>query len=139
MNTATKASIVMLLSSMVLHSQTIVPGVNGPVYALKAYRYQIVNGSQCSPSGLILFVGGNFTQAGNVSVHNVARWDEGVGWSSLGTGVDGTVYTIQTTPGVVSPTPDVYVGGRFTYANGSLLCNNVAKWSTSTSQWSAFN
>ena len=43
-----------------------------------------------------LIVGGNFNQAGSVSVRNIARWD-GTNWYSLGSGlgnIDGRVYSL---------------------------------------------
>ena len=37
-------------------------------------------------SGATLYVGGNFTYAGDVLVNNIAAWN-GTGWSALGSGV----------------------------------------------------
>ena len=44
-----------------------------------------------------LYVGGYFTQAGGVTVNNIAKWD-GAKWSALGAGVDGRVDAIVLDP-----------------------------------------
>lgn len=56
-----------------------------------------------------LYVGGNFTTAGGVTVSNVAKWD-GANWSALGTGV--------AAPGVVFALACDKVGNL--YAGGEL-------------------
>ncbi len=73
-----------------------------------------------------IYIGGTFTLAGNVAVNNIAKWD-GTSWSSLGTGLNGSVSSIK-----VSGT-DVYVGGWFTTAGGTPA-NYIAKWNGSS--WS---
>src|SRR5207237_6392188 len=75
------------------------PGTNGIVYAIAV-------------SGSDVYVGGNFTTAGGVSAHYIAKWN-GSTWSALGNGMDGTnpyVYAIAISGS------DVYVGGNFTFA-----------------------
>lgn len=74
-----------------------------------------------------LYVGGQFTQAGGVSANYVAKWD-GTSWSSLGSGVGGTVFALAAIGS------DLYVGGGFTTA-GSVAVNNIAKWDGTS--WSA--
>lgn len=71
-----------------------------------------------------LYVGGEITRAGEVPVHNVARWD-GTRWWPLGTGtaegVSGNVSTL------VTYGRDVYVGGSFSTAGG-VRAWGFAKW-----------
>jgi RHS repeat-associated protein len=71
-----------------------------------------------------LYVGGNFTNAGGVSVRNIARWD-GTRWWPLtfGTnnGVNGQIEA------VAAHGRDIYVGGSFTEAGG-VPAWRVAKW-----------
>ena len=80
-----------------------------------------------------VFAGGNFTGAGAGGVANtnrIAMWN-GTTWSALGTGfADGLVNAIATIG------TDVYVGGTFTLA-GALPVSRIAKWTSSTSSWSA--
>ncbi|NTV45943.1 MAG: T9SS type A sorting domain-containing protein, partial [Chlorobiales bacterium] len=74
-----------------------------------------------------VYAGGQFSTAGGIPASNVAKWN-GTIWSSLGTGLNGTVNAIA-----VSGT-DVYIGGSFTTAGG-LPASRIAKWDGST--WSA--
>jgi len=60
-----------------------------------------------------IYVGGTFSQIGDLQVNNIAKWD-GKKWNSLGEGLDTTVRTI-----IISGS-DVYAGGTFT--------NYVSKW-----------
>ena len=92
-------------------------GVNGIVRALYA-------GSTAGDSGL--YVGGDFTTAGGITVNYVARWD-GSSWAPLtdsstaGIGTDNSVYAL------ISDNSDLYVGGNFINA-GSQGINYIAKW-----------
>jgi len=84
-------------------------------------------------SGSDVYVGGSFTNALNfpgvpMAVNNVAHWNSGSGWSSLGSGVNGTVSALAVSGG------NVYVGGSFTTAGGSPA-NRIAVWNGSN--WSA--
>jgi hypothetical protein len=88
-------------------------GVDGPVYALAL-------------AGREIYIGGNFTKAGEVSANNVARWD-GNNWHALGNGIPHTgataiVYTLAVTAG-----GKLYAGGQFATA-GNGNANNVAVW-----------
>ncbi len=90
-------------------------GVSSTVFALE-------NGA----SGTV-YVGGNFTQAGNVSTNRVARYNPQTNtWTALGTqsnnGVNGKVEALTATS-----TGTVYVGGEFTQAGGSTS-NNFARY-----------
>ncbi len=72
-----------------------------------------------------LFVGGNFTLAGDSVVNHTALWN-GSAWNRMGAGVNDDVFThciFQDT---------LYIGGRFTQANG-MPASRVAKWNGS--QW----
>jgi hypothetical protein len=91
-----------------------------------------------------LFIGGSFTRltyAGtSIEVNGIARWD-GNTWSGLGSGggsgVGGDaarVWALATLAG------DLYVGGRFTRVNSggmTVNANGIARWSPTTSTWSA--
>jgi hypothetical protein len=88
-------------------------GANQGVYAIDTF-------------GTKVYIGGQFERAGNVSVSNIAMWDdEKETWSALGAGIGGTnsyVYSIL----AISDTK-VLVGGQFTTAGG-LPVNNIALW-----------
>lgn len=83
-----------------------------------------------------IYVGGEFTTAGAVTVNGVAMWNEvSDTWSALGA-----------TPGVAGGGADVfalvfgsdgklYVGGDFTSAGG-VTANRIAVWDPETSTWS---
>jgi hypothetical protein len=93
----------------------------------------------CSPtayaiavSGSDIYVGGQFTRAGEVNVEGIAKWNRS-SWSALGRGVraearDGIVMTLAVSKG------EVYAGGKFITA-GEMTANNIAKWSGTS--WSA--
>jgi len=83
-------------------------GLNGPVWAIAV-------------SGNDVFVGGQFTQAGPLSVNNIAKWD-GTNWSALGSGIGGGLVTA-----ITIHNGRVYVGGAFTSAGGAPA-NSVAYW-----------
>src|SRR5436309_11175746 len=56
-----------------------------------------------------LYVGGDFSIAGDVFASRVAKWN-GTSWSRLGTGIQGSVYAMALSGS------DLYVGGAFTMA-----------------------
>ena len=88
-------------------------------------------------SGNNVYVGGSFTNAGGVSVNNIAVWN-GVSWSALGTGVYGTPTAQSPVPTVYSIAingNNVYVGGNFTTAGGVVNVNNIAIWNTGSLLW----
>lgn len=79
-------------------------------------------------SGPVLYVGGGFTAAGDLSVNNIAAWD-GKGWSALGSGV--ALAQVGRSVWTIKPYNDgggtaLFVGGDFTMPlpNGP----NIAKW-----------
>jgi len=83
-------------------------------------------------SGTEVYVGGNFTNAGNVpGANNIARWD-GTTWSGLLSGTFGINNTVTT---IALSGTDVLVGGVFTNAGGVPGANNIARWDGT--QWHA--
>jgi hypothetical protein len=72
-----------------------------------------------------VYVGGQFSGAGDVSARAIARWN-GTSWASLGSGIrsgsrDGIVMSLAVNEG------NVYAGGMFTNA-GQSSANNIARW-----------
>jgi hypothetical protein len=67
-----------------------------------------------------LYVVGNFTTAGGVTVNGIARWD-GTQWNAMGVGFDQDVYGIGVFDG------EIYATGGFTHS-GSTPLNCIAKW-----------
>ncbi len=82
----------------------------------------------------ILYVGGNFTRAGDQNARSIAQWDARASrWSPLGSGtdgVDGEVYSMATT------NTDLYIGGNFSRA-GTISAGSVARWDIGASTWNA--
>jgi hypothetical protein len=77
-----------------------------------------------------VYIGGNFTTAGGVTVSNIVRWD-GYNWYPLGSGLDNICFSLA-----IDSNDNVYAGGAFTTV-GSVTVNKIAKWSPSTGVWSA--
>lgn len=69
-----------------------------------------------------LVAGGRFVTVDGVPASNIARWD-GVAWSPLGSGTNGTVLCLA-----VLPNGDLIAGGGFTTAGG-VAHNGIARWS----------
>jgi hypothetical protein len=82
-------------------------------------------------AGTDVYIGGQFSLAGNVPANNIAKWD-GTAWSSLGTGptngVNAPVYALAMLGS------RLYVGGEFTQA-GNVPIRHMAQWDGTT--WSA--
>ena len=79
-------------------------------------------------SGTTLYAGGDFATAGGVAnTACIAQWN-GTGWSPLGTGMDGAVYSLAVSGSTL------YVGGSFTTAGG-VAASCLAQWNGSS--WSA--
>ena len=72
-----------------------------------------------------LYAGGTFTSPGNF----IAKWD-GTLWSALGSGLNGVCFSTAVDSG------NLYAIGNFTTAGGNPAAN-IAKWSGTTSTWSA--
>jgi hypothetical protein len=95
--------------------------LNGTVYAIAI-------------SGTEVFVGGDFTNAGNVpGADYIARWN-GTTWSGLLSGTVGINSPAVVTTIALSGT-DVLVGGFFSNAGGVPGANNIARWDGT--QWHA--
>jgi Glucose / Sorbosone dehydrogenase len=75
----------------------------------------------------VLYLGGNFDQAGAISASRIATWN-GTSWGTLGQGTSGFVEAIVATPQAI------YIGGNFALA-GDLTVNRIAKWNLVTSQF----
>jgi hypothetical protein len=82
-----------------------------------------------------LYVGGEFNNAGGVSVNNIAKWD-GNSWSALGSGVNNKIYDNVNVNDLVFDTSNnrLYAGGQFNNAGG-ISVNNIAQWDGNS--WSA--
>jgi len=84
----------------------------------------------------VLYVGGNFSQAGNLVTNDLAAWDANQGWSALGSGVGGEQFgSVQA---MAVDGTDLYVGGRFTAA-GPHQANHIARWDTVARAWSTLD
>ena len=81
--------------------------------------------------GPAVYAGGLFTEARDISVNYIAKWD-GKGWSPLGDGVNGLVVAMTVLDDGMGPA--LYVAGGFTQA-GEVEANSIAKWNGE--QWSA--
>jgi len=94
-------------------------GTNGAVEGLGVFD---------DGSGPGLYVGGNFSTAGGLTVNNVARWD-GTAWSPLtgpsGTGTDNRVAVFAVFDDGTGPA--LYAGGIFSHAGG-LAISMIARW-----------
>ena len=84
--------------------------------------------------GSDVFIGGTFTKVGSVTVNGLAKWD-GSTTGPVGNGLEysspffsPSVYALEAIGN------DLYVGGRFTSADG-IPTGNIAKWSNGT--WSS--
>lgn len=73
------------------------------------------------PNETNLYIGGEFTHAGEHPARRVALWN-GTSWTNLGQGLGGTVFALAAT----SPT-NVYAGGEFTNAEG-VAASRIAMW-----------
>ncbi len=71
-----------------------------------------------------LIVGGRFNWVGSLQANLIAAWD-GVGWSTLGTGIDSAGYTSVTELCIFNGR--LMAGGKFTRAGGEV-CHNFAAW-----------
>ena len=83
-------------------------GTNGRVYTVTA-----------NLAGNV-YVAGDFTKAGTVDANRIARWD-GTRWWPLGSGLDGTAYTLRFVDG------NLYAGGNFLTAGGAPA-TRIARW-----------
>ncbi|MBM4112137.1 MAG: hypothetical protein FJ253_02005, partial [Phycisphaerae bacterium] len=101
-------------------------GLNGTVRAMAIFDDGLGGGPA-------LFVGGDFTSAGNVSTNNIAKWD-GTQWSALGNGMNGIVRALEVFDDGSGGGPALYAAGQFSVA-GSTEASFLAKWDGET--WTA--
>ncbi len=71
-----------------------------------------------------LYVVGNFTKAGNISVESIAKWN-GLTWDSLSSGLQGSKYGQYKL--AVDSSYKLLVAGKLTSAGG-VSCNGLASW-----------
>jgi hypothetical protein len=74
-----------------------------------------------------VYIGGNFTVAGNILATNIAEWT-GSSWLPLSSGMNGSVDAL------VFSGNTLYAGGAFTNAGG-VMASNIAGWNGTS--WSA--
>lgn len=79
-------------------------------------------------SGPKLYAAGEFTLAGGVIAHHVARWN-GARWSPLGIGLDRDASALAVYDDEQGP--ELYVGGWFTRAGGRVA-HGIARWDGAT-------
>jgi hypothetical protein len=80
-----------------------------------------------------LYVGGQFTRAGNANATRIAKWNGSV-WTTLGQGI-GSVSTDGVFAMALAPNGDLYAGGSFVQAGGRAA-NALAKWNGTA--WTPF-
>lgn len=102
--------------------QNLGTGMNGPVHALKAYT--------SGPTTFKLVAGGSFTTANGVAASNIAVWTASTvvpetPWLALGSGLTGTVHSIEYHGG------SLYAGGYIT-ASGATPLTNIARFVPAT-------
>jgi hypothetical protein len=76
--------------------------------------------------GPALYAGGDFTTAGGQPALGLARWN-GTSWSSVGSGINGSVWALAAFDDGAGGGPDLYAGGTFTAA-GQVDSQSIAEW-----------
>lgn len=79
----------------------------------------------------VLYVGGNFDEAGDTTANRIATWN-GSNWGTLGTGTSGFVEAIAISGN------DIFIGGNFSIAGGQTV-NRIARWNKNSSSWSSLD
>jgi glucose/arabinose dehydrogenase len=77
----------------------------------------------------IIYVGGTFSTAGNLSISNLASINTVNEWEAFSNGSNGSIYSID-----IAPDGTIYAAGDFTTIGG-VSANNIAKWNGSS--WSS--
>jgi len=90
---------------------------NGKVWAMIAFD---------DGTGPGLYVGGEFTIAGDGPANHIARWDSS-SWSPVGGGVDESGMVLALVVFDDGSGPALYAGGRFVSAGG-VTAANITKW-----------
>ncbi|WP_156109046.1 two-component regulator propeller domain-containing protein [Hymenobacter sp. APR13] len=81
-----------------------------------------------------VYAGGGFNTAGGIAVNNIAKWN-GTSWAALGTGVNDSPNTVNSTISALIAGTALYAGGSFGTAGGAVV-NAVARWEPNASRWS---
>lgn len=98
-------------------------GTIGRVYSLAVFDDDGPGNNAAS-----LFAGGDISVAGVAPFNRIAKWN-GISWSGLGTGIDGSVRALivfDEDGAGVNPA-SLFVGGSFAHANG-IDAKCIAKW-----------
>jgi probable HAF family extracellular repeat protein len=103
-------------------------GVGGADWAAV---YALLVTDETGESGPVLYAGGYFESAGGAPASAIAEWD-GVEWSPLGSGLDGSVQTLAVFDDGSGSA--LYAGGLFASAGG-IEAENIARWDGES--WSA--
>jgi hypothetical protein len=98
-------------------------GVNDIVLAITGF-----DEDGAGPNPPVIFAGGAFTMTGATVINNIARWD-GTSWTSVGSGLNGTIYalTVFDEDGSGPNPPALYAGG-FLQVPGAASATNIARW-----------
>jgi hypothetical protein len=102
---------------------------NGPLTSMVFYRPFNVT---INPS---LVVSGLFTQQGAIPLNHIGIRDPSNNWSALGAGLNGPALAMISVP-AGGGRNDLIAGGAFSTAGG-IAANNIARWSSAASAWSA--
>jgi len=113
-------------------------GVDDPNFGGVVWSFATFDEDDGGPNPPRLFVGGDFTLAGGVEAHNIARWD-GSSWSAVGDGVRGPLPDVLALAvfddDASGPNPPaLFAGGEFDFA-GEVVAHKVARWNGNS--WSA--
>ncbi len=83
-----------------------------------------------------IYIGGNFTTAGNTAANRVAKWNSNTEeWEALDNGVNNDVLALgyMSVPSGAYGYPDLYVGGKFTEASG-VSAQHLARYALGNDQ-----
>jgi len=114
---------------------TVGGGFSGGLGGLTSVEAMLVHDDGSGPA---LHAAGEFTQAGPTPAKRVARWN-GVTWSALGGGLDGTFTASDPTVFALAAFDDgggpvLFAGGGFRRADGVGGKNGIARWNGSAWQ-----
>lgn len=101
-------------------------GLTGPNPFVAALA--VFDSDDAGPALPALYACGNFTGAGGVSAHDIARWN-GSSWSPLGSGLNVSAYALAVfdADGAGPIPPALFAGGSFTIAGG-VSAHYIARW-----------
>ncbi len=84
-------------------------------------------------TGIALYAGGTFSLLNGAPADHIAKWD-GTSWSSVGSGIDGDVYSLTAIDAGQPGGPLLIAGGGFQTAGG-VFARRIARWDGAN--WSA--